>query len=416
MNTNRLRVLLLVSLLYSFCNPTLARANDFPVSKGLVDLRNWDPQGTPTVSLNGEWKFYWNELLLHADLDHRLSAGYIQLSKPWSEQAISGETFSKNGFATYSLDVLLPKDVNEVSFSIPAVFNSYEFWVNDQLIASAGKPGTSAESMTPEWRPRSVDVAANTDVLHIIFRISNFQGTRGGCAEVMRIGRAGYLTQTWNTSYRSGMILTLVFLSAFVGCLIFSINSKRKPVLYLGLLSGAYVLRFLFSDLYLYNEVGLPLSWILVARVEYITIPLISITGTLFISSIYPNDFRKTIKYFFLIVNFALMIATLILPSSVFSQLLIYSQVVGLLLVSIVISVIIKALIHHRIGASLTMWGIVVLSLVAFYNIYAFLSFSDLSRVIVHGGYFAALMLNFISLFYRTSQQLLSESGKVRVG
>jgi hypothetical protein len=378
------------------------------VDNGVLDLRSWNTAEQPVISLDGEWEFYWNRLLLSKDLKNKPSGIFAQLSIPWNEQLIDGKYLPKDGCATYMLKIMLPK-IDSVSFAVPAVFNSYAFLVNDKLICASGKVGTRATDMMPQWRPRTVSIATVGDTLHVVFQISNFQQTRGGCAELMWIGTPSYLEGMDSTYRTSGYLLTLLFLlTSGAGFIIYFI--VRSPgFLFLALLSLAYTIRFLFSDLYFYYDLGIDVSWEWAAKIEYSTIPLIVLCASFFIGTIYPQEFKRVILYFFVVVDTLLIVVTFLSPSSLFSPLLVVLQVTALALVLYTIFAIIKALIFQRKGAWVSALGTGVFALVGFYNIYAFITLTDLNRTIIHSGYALALILNVISLLYRTPMRLRSE-------
>jgi hypothetical protein len=263
--------------------------------------------------------------------------------------------------------------------------------------------------MIPQWRPRTVSVATGKDTLHVIFQIANFQQTRGGCAELMRIGSTSYLPGLDSTYHTSGFVLIfLFFLTSATGFIIYFLV-RSTGFLFLALLSLAYTVRFLFSDLYFYYDFGIAVTWEWAAKIEYSTIPLIVLCASLFIATIYPQEFGKRVLYFFVIVNAVLIGLTFIAPSRFFSPLLVVLQIVGLVLVLYTIYAIVKALIYQRKGAWVSALGTGVFSLVGFYNIYAFITLSDLDRTVIHIGYAIALILNVISLLYRTPMRLRSE-------
>ena len=151
------------------------------------------------------------------------------------------------------------------------------------------------------------------------------------------------------------------------------------------------------------------MSWEWAAKIEYGTIPLIVLSGSLFIASIYPQEFRRSVLYFTVGANALLVIAALLASSSILSPLLLVIQIFALALVSYAIYVILKALISGRIGAWITSGGITAFAVVGFYNIYIFLTLSDLNRTVIHSGYALALVLNVISLLYRTPMRIRSE-------
>ena len=62
-----------------------------------------------------------------------------------------------------------------------------------------------------------------------------------------------------------------------------------------------------------------------------------------------------------------------------------------------------------RIGAWTSALGLGICVLVGFYNVAILLSGGEINRLIIYGGYTMALILNALSLFYRTSDQIAKE-------
>jgi hypothetical protein len=379
------------------------------VKEGQLDLRKWNPAEHPVIWLDGEWQFYWKRLLRTEGLRGDTTRIFAQLSIPWNEQVIAGERLPKNGYASYALQILMPGNMRSVSFAVPAVFNCYAFWVNDRLICSSGKVGTKAAETIPRWQPQTVTIPSPGDTLQVIFQISNFQHTRGGCAEIMRIGDTGYLTGMASAFHNSGIALIIFFGIVGIGALIIFFIVRPVSFLYLAMLSIAFTVRFIFSDLYFYNDFGIEPGWEVAAKIEYLTIPLIVLCGALFISSIYPHEFKRILLYIFVVINALLIGVVIFADSSMFSPLLLVLQVEALTFIGYVMYTIVRALIFQRAGAWVSVLGLTVFTLVGFYNVYAFITVTDLNRIVIHSGYALALLLNVASLLYRTPMRLQSE-------
>jgi hypothetical protein len=379
-----------------------------PARQGVLDLREWSSDEKPALSIDGEWEFYWNKLVLSKDVANNKIPTFAQLSVPWNEQLINGRSLPNDGCATYVLKILMP-EMDSVAFAVPAVFNSYAFWVNDKLICKSGQVGTSAATTVPRWRPNTVSVASPGDTLYVVFQIANFQQTRGGCSEQMRIGTTSYL-QGMHATYRtSGIALIIFFTIASVAGFIIYFILRPPGFLFLAWLSLAYTIRFMFSDLYFYYDLGLNIPWQWAARIEYITMPFIVLCGALFLATIYPQEFKRVILYFFVSVNALLIVVIAFCPSSLFSPLVLALQLIGLALVMYSIYAILKALIFQRKGAWVSALGTGVFAMIGFYNIYVFIMMGDLNRTFIHCGYALALLLNVISLLYRTPVRLRHE-------
>ena len=380
----------------------------FVIKNGVLDLRNWNDDELPVISLDGEWRFAWNALLLSKDFDNKSTSTFAQLSVPWNEQRIDGVYLPKNGCASYYLKILLPP-IDSVSFAVPAVFNSYAFLVNDRMIASSGRVGLNASQTVPKWLPQTVTAGVSGDTLRVIFQIANYQHTRGGCSEIMRIGTPAHLQRLAAAYHTSGLSLIVLFTLAGVTGMIVYFVVRSRGFLFLALLSLAFAVRFLFSDLYFYDELGIEPGWLTVARIEYSSIPLIMLFSAFFIGTIYPQEFPKMVLNVIVAVHAILIVATMLVPSSLFSPLLVVHQVTGAIVLLYFIYAIVKALTFPRKGAWLTALSTGIFCMVGLYNIYAFITLTDLNRTIIHSGYAIALILNVVSLLYRTPLRLRSE-------
>ncbi|MBX2913981.1 MAG: hypothetical protein KF856_01785 [Cyclobacteriaceae bacterium] len=382
------------------------------VSKGELDLTTWNTQQLPAISLAGEWRFYWQALLTFNQLDSEPYA-LAQLTIPWNEQKIDGKALPKNGYATYALKIKLPPTTQEVAFVVPAVFNSYAFWVNDKLICSSGQPGRNEAETTPKWKPQTVRVPVNSPNMVVLFQIANFQNTRGGCAEVMRIGDAAYLTRLSTIYYTTGKALVVFCALLFVAGIAVYYLTEAKGYLHLAFLGFAYMLRFLFSDLYLASDFEINLPWLVAAKIEYATVPLIVFAAATFVSGIYPKEFKRAARIFFQASSFFALLGIILVPSAALTPMLLLLQVLGLSLAAYSAISIFRAIVINRTGAWVTALSMGVLIAVASYNVYTFIMVIDLNRTFIHIGYACALGLSAFSLMYRTPVRLKQEDSEM---
>ena len=404
-----MRVVLLFLLISTYF---FSSATEMPVVKGELDLTTWNPQQLPTISLAGEWRFYWQEFLTADQLDSK-PYSLAQLAVPWNEQQIDGRILPKNGYATYALKIKLPPTTKEVAFAVPAVFNSYAFWVNDKLICSSGQPGKNEAETTPNWKPQTVRVTVNSPSIVVVFQIANFQNTRGGCAEVMRIGDAEYLPWLSNVYHTTGKALVVFCALLFITGIAVYYLTEAKGYLHLAFLSLVYLLRFLFSDLYLATDFEINLPWLVAAKIEYATVPLIILAAATFVSGIYPKEFKRAARIFFQASSAVALLGIVLIPSGALTPVLLLLQVLGLSLAIYSSVSIFRAIVINRSGAWVTALSMGVLVIVASYNVYAFLMVLDLNRAFIHIGYACALSLSAFSLMYRTPLRLKQEDSEL---
>ena len=124
-------------------------------AEGILDLtqRQLDEK---VIRLDGQWEFYWNQLLTSQKLKETgvLNAKWIDIPSSWNRYKINDKQLSGDGYATYRL-LIKTKEVEKLGIKIPRIFTAYKIWVNDELVATAGKVGKSRERrkiLSPQTR------------------------------------------------------------------------------------------------------------------------------------------------------------------------------------------------------------------------------------------------------------------------
>jgi hypothetical protein len=386
-----------------------AGTEHLPVQKGVLDLSQWNSAEQPIITLDGEWNFYWGQLLSAGELSGKRFK-YAQLSVPWNEQEIDGRHYPRNGFATYVLKLTLPRDVKRLSFWMPAVFNSWSLWIDDVNVASAGVVSGDAAGTTPMWKPNVVDIEVSQPTIYVSLQIANFQGTRGGCAEIPKISRAPLLHDTYSQYVFTGNTLIILFLIvALVGLVVYA-TSGASAYLAIAFVAVAFIVRFLFSDLYLVNQFTDIIPWIVTAKLEYGSMPMVILASCYFIRITYPIEFPRVVAGIFIGISGITLIAILFLPSGLLSETLVVLQLTGLAFALVIFITIIRALYRQRRGAWLTALSFFCFASIGSYNIYAFVAGLDLDRTVIHAGYAVSLILSVVSLHARTPMRLQEEA------
>jgi len=189
------RWIILVALFIGGCLPACL-AKDEPLAtvtahQGVLDLRsvNLQEQLAPLI---GDWQFYWRRLLQPGDT---LSASpdYAAYPSLWNKIKLHGQTLPVEGFATYSLTVLLPKKRPHLAMLMTDVYCAYRLFINDSLLLSNGRPDTSRQTAVPFWCTQTVNLP-DADTLHLLLQVANFWHTKGGPYKKLYIGESNKLT------------------------------------------------------------------------------------------------------------------------------------------------------------------------------------------------------------------------------
>ena len=283
------------------------------VDQGILDLRTWK-FSERKIALAGDWNFYKNQLL---------SGSFVHSGK----LTYFPEVLSKTGhdgvqFGTYSMVVLLPPNSGKLSLDIPQLYSSYNLFINGKLIAQNGKPGTSRETTTPQWKPEVIELAFTGDTLHVVLQIANFYHYRTGSKQPIYLGSAEELKVHQRISVNSNMAECIIlFVLGLVFFFIYYVRQEKKKItLYFSLLCISWAIRSVFSNIYLFIDFFPNFDWTWMVRIEYITLYSMVIWTVLFFSRLFPKESSKIIKYIFVIGNCIFIAETLIIPPIFFTQ------------------------------------------------------------------------------------------------
>lgn len=115
------------------------------VENGVIDLRDWAFSGNQTITLDGEWAFYPNQLLKPtsgqlAETDY--NQNYIYLPGNWD--AFSHDDTPVN-YGTYRVKILLPTRNDQLyGIRIKDISSAASIYVDGKLITKVGHPTESA--------------------------------------------------------------------------------------------------------------------------------------------------------------------------------------------------------------------------------------------------------------------------------
>ncbi|MDF2718129.1 MAG: response regulator, partial [Paenibacillus sp.] len=117
---------------------------DHPIAvQGRLDLRGWDFASQKPITLDGEWEFYPNTLLMpHNGVvpDSGAKGSFIQVPGEWNS-ALSPSAPTAYGFGTYRLRIALDQAPGQTfGIRITDLPTSSALYVNGKLRASSGQP------------------------------------------------------------------------------------------------------------------------------------------------------------------------------------------------------------------------------------------------------------------------------------
>ncbi|GAB4128170.1 MAG: hypothetical protein OHK0045_15460 [Raineya sp.] len=255
--------------------------------KGVLDLRQ---SSLKNVSLKGDFAFVWQKIASPAEMKQVNS--FLYLPNEWNKYG-----YSPQGYATYSLRVLLPAQPPKLTLVLPNIATAYRLWLNDTPVYQLGKLATKPDSSLAKYQKAVIPIAdefLKKDTLQITLQISNYEHFRGGIYNpiYLRHLQEAHNNLIYTRDFELFLIGSLFFMMIF-HLTLFLFLSKRQyyESLYLGLLCILIILRTLIISVgsQYWLSVFPESSFELMLRLEFFvtySLPLITI---LLIDALVPN-------------------------------------------------------------------------------------------------------------------------------
>jgi signal transduction histidine kinase len=379
----RSRPLLLLAVLLLFLTGSgCSRGdNNTPVVRhGILDLSRWSVDKDGPVDLDGQWEFYWDQLLLPEDFtaDAALpkQKDYLTLPGSWKGAVVNGQTLGITGQSTFRLHILPgPNSVNLGLrlFSLPS---AYRLWVNGNLVATSGQIG---ENATTEEARRSLVLArlpSEATSLDLVLQISNHHFNRGGVPYAIALATQDWLerdrlhTWAWSMIF-AGSLLVMVIYHLFL----YFWKNKDVSSLYFLLYCILFILLLFNSDMtYWSTTIIFPnISPELMENISMLSYAISPSILYRFYRSLYPKEFIPAIQHLFDIRSLAFILAMLFIPTLLVYKMLHYYLLSSFFLMTFYTVVLVICLWHGHGEAFILLLGSIVLFIGSIHDICRYL-------------------------------------------
>ncbi len=384
-----------------FCIGSVAQ----PVANnGVLNLSDIDFEDRPSVKLNGEWGFYWKKLISPQSLDSSKPPDYVQFPYLWNDDP----KLSSFGYATYTLQVIKPKDHPRLAISIPDLYTAYTLYVNGEVVSKNGTVGTSPEQHTPFWLPKTVTLSHfSADTLQFVLHVSNFQHSKGGIRLPIVLGDQLLLERERTIEVGFTMLLTgcLVMIGLFfLGLYMF--GRHETPMIYFAFVCFFFSYRVLGTELYPLHYLFPELPWILTAKAEYFSLYITTALFCIFVKKLYPHEVTDRIIDIFTWFFGFLSLTAILLPAFYFTKLInLFFLGIPFLIVYIT-WVYIKAVLNEREGARFALASTVMVFIVFSHNLLEYFIILEENLLLNFIGFFSFFFLQSLILSYRFTNSL----------
>jgi signal transduction histidine kinase len=370
----RIAVVVVVGLVASYALVSAPDSPPIQSEEGILDLTEDHVSNNPR-KLQGEWAFYWQELLSPEDIRSRLEKGgqadrYINIPGSWLGYPLSGQELKGEGFATFRLAIKLSKqDRNErLALRLPAIFHAYKLWANGELLAEVGAVAPDKSGVTPRLATKLVFFQPESDTVELVMQVANFHHKRGGITKDIELGGSDALAVKTHLRIAADMFITASLLVIGIyHLLLFMLRRKDKAPLYFGLFTVLFGIRSLLVGELMITQLWPAIPWELQFKIEYLILCSSGYIITMYFECIFPNYVSRWFRLGTRIATGALCLVVVATPALIYSQMLLVIGVIVVLHMAYLMVGLAQAAVRRMEGA-LTFLLVSVVTLVTVIN------------------------------------------------
>ncbi|WP_349671475.1 histidine kinase [Lacrimispora sp.] len=223
----------LLLLFLSMPEKKVKSPNEFHAVKGQIDLSGWDMNETKILRLDGEWEFYWNQLLIPQDFQSQVPSVdkvYMQVPGLWNGKFIKGEKLPAFGCATYRLvlDHVSARKVMALKKG-NARFSS-KVYVNGEELISDGLPAQTSKDYRSGNSPKLGFFESDSDKIEILIQVANYEYMNSGIPVSIELGSEDVMLHQHQRDLMLALAIFAVLLTIAFLYLIFFIVARMKGI------------------------------------------------------------------------------------------------------------------------------------------------------------------------------------------
>ncbi|EQA38348.1 GHKL domain protein [Leptospira inadai serovar Lyme str. 10] len=366
-----LPITLLLSLAILQCStPDSDVAYSPKATRGVLDLRGWNPDTQPIISLDGDWEF--SDGLIDAD-DHdpNRTRGYLKVPDSWNHFRTSEKEHGGEGTGTYDLKILLDRPIPNLALQINDVSTAYRIFANGKLLWENGKVGRKKEEMIPSYKHPIVFLPEGATELGIRFQVSNFYHVTGGLRKSIQLGRILSIFESKKAEASLGwLVFGSTFLMGLYHLILYLMRRVDRSAFWFGLFCVDVSVRTFFTgSVFIYEKLS-DQYWTYIHKVDILSfivaIPLFSY----FLGSVFPKEFHRYALRGIFLISLLFAGIVIILPSAKYMWWIRIFQGIVILLAPYLIYTMIMTLLRKREGALLFLLGGFILFLTTLNDIF----------------------------------------------
>ncbi|MEN8907810.1 MAG: ATP-binding protein [Clostridiales bacterium] len=365
-------MVIMIIILISGC--TQKNNSNLKVENGVLDLSNWSQKKDKVINLDGDWEFYWKQLLTPYDLkNNKVKKKPIMTRINKTLVNMDNSEINNYGFGTFCLTLESNKNKDEIlGLYIPMIKSAIKVWVNEKLISEKGKVGKNSKTELQLYKNQVLLFNANTKTIKITIQMSNFHCYPGGITGDVKFGNVDELQKTYNNNLIfDSVIFGIILIIGFYHIMLFIFQRKEFATISFACFCFAVSFRVIVTGSCLILEYFPNINYELLKKLELANIPIICITLYMFFYFLYLEEFsKKVFKIFVYISVIYFLMFSILLPNFSVEYKILRSYHFILLTIGIyLVYNILKCAKKNKIGAKLNAFGFIILFIFVVYDI-----------------------------------------------
>ncbi len=343
----------------------LAKSNSPKVVNGLIDLSDWSFEQNGSIELNGDWEFYWNQLLTPEDFINPIPpsmTAFMTVPQNWKNFLVDGEPLGVKGYATFRMQISAVNPYAEIiALQIEKMDTAYKLWINGKVLAGNGIVGTDAATSVPMLNREIISLNPDAVTFELVVQISNFSYKKGGFRKPIILGTKDKLSHNRDLFFFIDIFLfgSILFMGLY-HFILYIFRRNDASSLFFGFLCLLIVIRVLVtSEKLILSFFQVP--WELLIKLDFITFYLGVPVFLIFLFSLFPDETQKRIVQLFVGIGLLFSITAVFTKPIFFTSNSSFYQVIILISSLYAFIIIVKSLRKKREGVFLLFLGSLIL-------------------------------------------------------
>jgi serine phosphatase RsbU (regulator of sigma subunit) len=369
---NQIKIILLLFILSTGCSPL---TNKIPVAEnGILNLSDWHFESDGTIKLDGEWEFYWKNILNPADFkkDVKTNFEYVKFPGLWNSIDNDSLVITYDGYATYRLKVVINHESKNQIYALKYTHQqtAYNIYVEDNKLVEIGKVGEFKSTSIPNSNGGISFFFIDNDTIQIIVNVSNFHHRKGGISSSLELGTQNQILTKFKTiRYLDFFLAGILLIMIFYHFSIYILRKKEKTPIIFSFFCFIVFIRLITTGERILLDIFPLIPYEISVRIEYLSF-FFSIPATLhFLNTFFPVEFNKQILRISYLVSISFTLFTLFTPPLIFSYTINPYQIIFLISIVYTIVSLVLCIIRKRKFSILIFAGIFILIIAALNDI-----------------------------------------------